>query len=92
MKKTRKANKSANLSKWVGQENSRKHKHIIKQLIIKHKGLCAICGEQISLKQGTPSYATVDHIIPTHCNGLDKPDNWQLACSKCNNEKGCTYE
>lgn len=61
-----------------------------RQLIAKHKGLCAICGCQVSMREGDPKFATCDHIIPVSKGGPDVPSNWQLACYECNQAKGDT--
>lgn len=47
------------------------------------KGICALCGEYVELKQ-----ASRDHIIPRSAGGGNGRDNIQLAHKYCNNLKG----
>lgn len=54
----------------------------------KQQGICALCEDQMSLKVGDPSMATLDHVIPTSRGGLDTVKNLQLACLSCNQAKG----
>lgn len=61
----------------------------IRQLLAKHRGLCALCSCSVTLKhEGEPTYATIDHVLPLSRGGQDVPNNWQLACKSCNNAKG----
>ena len=61
-----------------------------KQLLNKHKGSCAICGESVQRKGDGPLRATMDHIIPLSKGGQDILSNLQLACRACNEKKGDT--
>jgi 5-methylcytosine-specific restriction endonuclease McrA len=74
----------------VGAENARKNRERMRQLIAKHKGCCALCGELVTMRDGDPRRATVDHVQPISRGGLDVPANWQLACYACNQAKGAT--
>ena len=49
----------------------------------RQKGLCAICGKQFELveMQG-------DHIVPWSKGGKTLPDNLQMLCPLCNQQKG----
>jgi hypothetical protein len=51
---------------------------------------CEICRRPLTLKK-----STVDHVIPISRGGTDRPDNWLLACRRCNEAKGdltlCEY-
>lgn len=73
----------------MGGAASKAHKWAIRALINKHGGLCAICGCAVTAS-GTnlPTSATVDHVVAMSKGGQDAPSNWQLACLKCNGEKG----
>lgn len=72
----------------LGTENARKNRERMRQLIAKHKGRCALCGDLVTLRDGDPRRATVDHVQPVSRGGLDVPANWQLACYACNQAKG----
>lgn len=74
----------------AGIKASRQRKHVMRHLIAKHRGLCALCGEQVSLREGDDRYATIDHVLPMSKGGRDTPDNYQLACLRCNLAKGCS--
>lgn len=50
-----------------------------KQLIIP----CFYCKVKLFRKE-----ATVDHVIPKSKGGLNKPENYVIACKKCNDDKG----
>lgn len=75
-------------SSVMGAESARKSRERMRQLINKHKGRCAICGEPVTMRDGDPRRATVDHVLPIARGGLDVPANWQLACHECNQAKG----
>lgn len=72
----------------IGAENARKNRERMRQLITKYRGLCALCGEAVTFRDGDPRRATVDHVQPVSRGGLDVPANWQLACYACNQAKG----
>jgi 5-methylcytosine-specific restriction endonuclease McrA len=61
---------------------------VMRHLVRKYAGLCVLCGEPVSFRQGTPNYATIDHIVPRSKGGLDVPSNYQLACEQCNLRRG----
>lgn len=50
---------------------------------------CCYCGQRIGIG---PEWgyleATVDHVQPLCKGGLDREDNWALACRLCNQSKG----
>ena len=46
----------------------------------------------MSLAEGAPDFATIDHIVPLSKGGTDKIENMQAACARCNAEKGDRYE
>jgi 5-methylcytosine-specific restriction endonuclease McrA len=55
-----------------------------KDEIIARDGLsCSICGKLLSEQE-----ATIDHIIPLARGGHHRAENAQIACVKCNREKG----
>lgn len=72
----------------LGPERAEHRTSVMRALVRKHGGRCALCGEPVSFKQGTPSYATIDHVMPLSRGGLDVPANYQLACHACNQAKG----
>ena len=54
---------------------------------------CCYCGVRTTTVQGLNHSATVDHIVPSSCGGADNPENYAIACYKCNNKRGNTpYE
>lgn len=62
----------------------RLRKFIRKQLIEENGAVCAICGRPFrSMKE-----ITIDHIAPRSKGGANAKENCQLACRKCNQEKG----
>lgn len=62
----------------------RLRKFIRGQLIQEKGAVCAICGTPFSnMKE-----ITIDHIVPLSKGGATTKDNCQLACLKCNQEKG----
>ena len=61
---------------------------ILKHLIIKHGGCCALCGLAVVMTPNHPRQATVDHVIPRSHGGQDLLSNLQLACYECNQIKG----
>lgn len=51
---------------------------------------CQICSKQV--QSGIPfrvDTLTADHIIPKAKGGLNTFSNLQIACLKCNRDKGC---
>lgn len=56
-----------------------------KDLWLKHKRKCALCGRFMKLKD-----VTVDHIIPKSKGGDNHIDNYQPAHARCNSIKGNT--
>lgn len=59
-------------------------KFIKRQLIQENGAVCSICGKPFSnMKE-----ITIDHIVPLSKGGATTKDNCQLACLKCNQEKG----
>ena len=55
-------------------------------------GVCQICGRHLDfeLDPNDSDYPSIDHIIPLAKGGLHSWDNVQLACRRCNWEKGDT--
>jgi hypothetical protein len=49
----------------------------------KQDGNCAICGKHFDISE-----MHGDHIVPWHMGGKTLPDNLQMLCAKCNQEKG----
>lgn len=62
---------------------------LIRALINKHGGACAICGEQVSLKEpDAEDYATIDHVIARSRGGPEDIANLRLAHRGCNEARG----
>lgn len=55
------------------------------------QGLCRYCGRRMNLNGPEKSklLATIDHIVPLRRGGTWAKPNLILACSRCNNYKGC---
>ena len=49
---------------------------------------CCYCGIRTTEIQGFRCSATVEHIVPKARGGADNPENYALACYKCNNDRG----
>jgi 5-methylcytosine-specific restriction endonuclease McrA len=63
----------------------------MKVMLQKHRGLCHLCKQTVSLgDEGSPRYATIDHVIPLSRGGKDHIDNLALACRECNERKGAS--
>lgn len=63
-------------------------------LLIKRRGLCAICGHrfpregELSKSAAIAFAPTFDHIVPRSRGGTDSLDNLRLAHRKCNHARG----
>jgi HNH endonuclease len=44
---------------------------------------CGFCGRPVTLES-----ATVDHLRPLAEGGADDESNWEIACQRCNSDKG----
>ena len=52
-------------------------------------GRCYLCGRGVQNHDpASPSYATMDHVIPRSRGGHDTLDNLALSCLDCNQGKG----
>lgn len=60
------------------------------KLYLRDEGVCQICGRKIEFDCDPNSdyYPSIDHVKPLSKGGLHQWDNVQLACRKCNTEKG----
>ena len=74
------------MSKSRGR-NSHQKRELKHQLISKRGYLCRLCNKSFSF-----DCLTLDHIIPLTHNGSWDITNLQLACYKCNQEKGDNYD
>ena len=52
---------------------------------------CEYCGVETIEGGSGPFAATVDHKQSLAKNGLDRPDNFALACRVCNESKGAGH-
>lgn len=79
------------MSKWH-RRNHRKHRgHLVTQLVSRDGDRCALCGEQLDRRIRdplSPLYVTFDHKLPRSRGGVTRPDNLQLAHSRCNSLRG----
>ena len=90
--KTRAQRKAASTSgdPVLGHAEKKRRKWVIRTLIMKHGGLCALCGGAVVGDRDVPDGATIDHIVPVSKGGLDVATNWQLAHRRCNGTKGAS--
>lgn len=51
-------------------------------------GGCSYCLDEMTLEQGSPKEATIDHLVPRCKGGTDDPANLVIACRSCNSRKG----
>lgn len=74
-----------NLLGYATSRISKKMTRIHKKRLIKlHGKVCSYCFKQLD-----NSDITLDHIIPTHDGGSNRPSNLVIACPECNNKKDC---
>jgi len=61
-----------------------------REIFMRDGWICKICGKKVKKKARVPHHMapTIDHIVPIDMGGQDSPINVQLACFKCNYEKG----
>lgn len=59
-----------------------------RRLFHKQSGLCHYCKVQMTLKRGTSTMVTVDHMHPKSEGGTRHNHNIVGACFACNNAKG----
>ena len=52
------------------------------------KRRCRWCLIQLTMEPHKPNSATLEHIIPLARGGLDNINNMDLACEKCNQDRG----
>lgn len=62
----------------------------IKHRLFYNKGrtTCRWCHKPMTMVPGHDLSATLEHIVPLDSGGLDNPNNMDLACRKCNHERG----
>lgn len=61
---------------------------IIGRLIRRHNGICHYCERPTNRTTGSKLQATRDHVVPRAFGGQNSIDNYVLACSGCNHERG----
>jgi hypothetical protein len=49
---------------------------------------CCWCGVQCVPESNQSNSATIEHIQPRSLGGADDPENYAMACSRCNNKRG----
>jgi hypothetical protein len=62
----------------------------LQQLIDKFGNECHYCGEQTNSIPNSKQQATKEHVVPRAFGGGNTMENYVLACSECNNERGTT--
>jgi 5-methylcytosine-specific restriction endonuclease McrA len=72
----------------IGWAEAKRKRWARRTLMQKQRGLCGLCGEQMSLELHAAREATLDHIRPVARGGTDTITNLQLACRECNEAKG----
>jgi hypothetical protein len=72
--------------KGNGKKNkrSKNYKQIRKEIFFSGFKNCHWCKLEMTLES-----CTLEHIIPLHIGGLNNRNNMTLACSTCNNLRGC---
>jgi 5-methylcytosine-specific restriction endonuclease McrA len=50
------------------------------------------CGIEVVWDVDSPNQATVDHVVPLSKGGMERLDNMQLMCRRCNQAKGDVYD
>ena len=51
---------------------------------------CCWCGMHMTELQGREHSATIEHVVPISVGGKDDPENYAVACNKCNRRRGNT--
>jgi len=80
-----------NINTRIYRAKRRNYKAIDIRIVFKEStGRCQICNRKLNLKTKYPHprSCSIDHIVPISCGGVDEYYNIQLACFKCNYEKG----
>ena len=74
----------SNLEKWEQHQLDRK------TVWDRDPHECVHCHRELhdNVRAGDGLYYTMDHVIPRCEGGDDHPDNYVLACTRCNNERG----
>lgn len=68
-------------------KNSRRKRKLKPVLLLKQKGACYWCGENMTVETVQPlsrRAATFEHITPTSLGGTDHQSNLVMACFACN--------
>ena len=84
------AAEAALMAKPFWKSESRRRAWLRSQLIRRHGGKCAGCGEMVNLVHDDPKQATIDHVEPLSRGGQHIIGNMQLLCAACNSAKGDT--
>lgn len=71
-------------------KNVKRHVKQLQLLINKFGGECHYCGEATNSKYGHKRQATKEHVVPRAFGGANTMENYVLACSECNNNRGTT--
>jgi len=85
--------KHAGKAKKLREAKKQRYLALQKYLYDKFGGRCAMCLTKVDRRAGrnSPTGATIDHIVPKARGGTSDRTNLQLACRKCNLEKGCKW-
>lgn len=49
---------------------------------------CCWCGIRMIDEPGHKKSSTIEHVVPRSEGGLNHPDNYAVACNRCNQERG----
>jgi DNA replicative helicase MCM subunit Mcm2 (Cdc46/Mcm family) len=60
-------------------------------VFFRDKGICQICGKDLTCLLCTDNKINCDHIIPLEQGGSNDPSNFQLTCENCNTSKVTSF-
>ena len=49
---------------------------------------CCWCGTHMTFSSNCKNSATIEHVTPKSLGGEDHPDNYAVACNRCNSTRG----
>lgn len=53
---------------------------------------CCYCGVPMVCEPNADAQATIEHVVPRSLGGPDHPDNYVIACKRCNQARGNAIE
>ena len=63
-----------------------------KGIFFRDKGICQLCGKDVSGLRNPLEEIHIDHIVPLAQYGNNDPTNFQLTCRSCNVSKGASLK